>query len=80
MMDTFDDLFVDLQDVGCRIYTFVTTLRYVLEAAAGKTLCALALRRETARTPAGARRMRLIALRSPCFRAASNIQMLQLRL
>jgi uncharacterized protein YbbC (DUF1343 family) len=25
---------VDLQDVGCRVYTFVTTLRYVLEAAA----------------------------------------------
>src|SRR5512134_3164558 len=34
MMDTFDVLLVDLQDVGCRIYTFVTTLRYVLEAAA----------------------------------------------
>src|SRR5204863_7646804 len=33
-MDTFDVLLVDLQDVGCRIYTFVTTLRYVLEAAA----------------------------------------------
>src|SRR5208282_4606855 len=32
MMDTFDVLLVDLQDVGCRIYTFVTTLRYVLEA------------------------------------------------
>jgi uncharacterized protein YbbC (DUF1343 family) len=34
MMDGFDVLIVDLQDVGCRIYTFVTTLRYVLEAAA----------------------------------------------
>jgi len=34
MMDAFDVLVVDLQDVGCRIYTFVTTLRYVLEAAA----------------------------------------------
>jgi uncharacterized protein YbbC (DUF1343 family) len=34
MMDTFDVLLVDLQDVGTRIYTFVTTLRYVLEAAA----------------------------------------------
>ncbi|MGH8314782.1 MAG: exo-beta-N-acetylmuramidase NamZ family protein [Steroidobacterales bacterium] len=34
MMDSFDALIVDLQDVGCRIYTFVTTLRYVLEAAA----------------------------------------------
>ena len=36
MMDSFDVLLVDLQDVGCRIYTFVTTLRYVLEAAAKK--------------------------------------------
>jgi uncharacterized protein YbbC (DUF1343 family) len=36
MMDAFDVLLVDLQDVGCRIYTFVTTLRYVLEAAAMK--------------------------------------------
>src|SRR6202167_5552599 len=36
MMDSFDVLLVDLQDVGCRIYTFVTTLRYVLEAAAMK--------------------------------------------
>jgi len=34
MMDSFDVLLADLQDVGCRIYTFVTTLRYVLEAAA----------------------------------------------
>jgi uncharacterized protein YbbC (DUF1343 family) len=33
MMDTFDVMLVDLQDLGCRIYTFVTTLRYVLEAA-----------------------------------------------
>jgi uncharacterized protein YbbC (DUF1343 family) len=34
MMDAFDVLLVDLQDLGCRIYTFITTLRYVLEAAA----------------------------------------------
>jgi uncharacterized protein YbbC (DUF1343 family) len=34
MLDTFDILLVDLQDLGCRIYTFVTTLRYVLEEAA----------------------------------------------
>ena len=33
MMDTFDVILVDLQDLGCRIYTFVTTLRYILEAA-----------------------------------------------
>jgi uncharacterized protein YbbC (DUF1343 family) len=34
MMDRFDVLLVDLQAVGCVIYTFATTLRYVLEAAA----------------------------------------------
>jgi uncharacterized protein YbbC (DUF1343 family) len=34
MMAHFDVLLVDLQDLGCRIYTFITTLRYVLEAAA----------------------------------------------
>lgn len=34
MMDMFDVMLVDLQDVGCRIYTFVTTLLYVLQAAA----------------------------------------------
>ena len=43
MLDTFDVLLVDLQDLGCRIYTFVTTLRYVLEAAAahGKSVWVL---------------------------------------
>ena len=43
MMDSFDVLLVDLQDLGCRIYTFVTTLRYVLEAAAehGKSVWVL---------------------------------------
>jgi uncharacterized protein YbbC (DUF1343 family) len=34
MMDSFDVMLVDLQDLGCRIYTFITTLRYVLEEAA----------------------------------------------
>ena len=34
MMDSFDVLLVDLQDLGCRIYTFITTLRYVLEESA----------------------------------------------
>ena len=33
-METFDVMLVDLQDLGCRIYTFITTLLYVLEAAA----------------------------------------------
>ncbi|NNK32720.1 MAG: DUF1343 domain-containing protein [Xanthomonadales bacterium] len=43
MMDHFDVLLVDLQDLGCRIYTFITTLRYVLEAAAehGKSVLVL---------------------------------------
>ncbi len=43
MLDTFDVLLVDLQDLGCRIYTFITTLRYVLEAAAqtGKAIWVL---------------------------------------
>ena len=43
MLASFDVLLVDLQDLGCRIYTFVTTLRYVLEAAAahGKAVWAL---------------------------------------
>ncbi|RYZ76816.1 MAG: DUF1343 domain-containing protein [Proteobacteria bacterium] len=34
MMDTFDVLLVDIQDVGTRIYTFLTTLLYVMEEAA----------------------------------------------
>jgi len=43
MMASFDVLLVDLQDLGCRIYTFITTLRYVLEAAAahGKSVWVL---------------------------------------
>jgi uncharacterized protein YbbC (DUF1343 family) len=36
MMETFDVLVVDLQDLGCRVYTFATTLRYVLEEAAAR--------------------------------------------
>ena len=36
MMDTADIFLFDLQDLGCRIYTFVTTLLYLLEAAAGQ--------------------------------------------
>ncbi|MFO0350312.1 MAG: exo-beta-N-acetylmuramidase NamZ domain-containing protein [Alphaproteobacteria bacterium] len=34
MMETFDTVLIDLQDLGCRIYTFITTLRYMLEEAA----------------------------------------------
>src|SRR5262245_25464073 len=35
MMSAADAFLVDLQDLGCRIYTFVTTLLYLLEAASG---------------------------------------------
>ena len=35
MMSTADVYLFDLQDLGCRIYTFVTTLLYLLEAASG---------------------------------------------
>ena len=43
MMESFDVLLVDLQDLGCRVYTFLTTLRYVLEACArhGKSVWVL---------------------------------------
>jgi uncharacterized protein YbbC (DUF1343 family) len=34
MMDTFDVVLIDLLDVGTRIYTFLTTLLYVLEESA----------------------------------------------
>jgi uncharacterized protein YbbC (DUF1343 family) len=34
MMQSFDVVLVDLQDLGTRVYTFITTLRYMLEAAA----------------------------------------------
>ena len=43
MMDTFDVLIVDLQDIGTRIYTYITTLIYILEACAkqGKSVLIL---------------------------------------
>jgi uncharacterized protein YbbC (DUF1343 family) len=34
MMDSFDIVLFDLQDIGCRIYTFITTLLYVMEECA----------------------------------------------
>ncbi|MGI8704786.1 MAG: exo-beta-N-acetylmuramidase NamZ family protein [Sphingomicrobium sp.] len=42
-MGTFDTILVDLQDLGCRIYTFITTLLHMLEAAAehGKSVWVL---------------------------------------
>jgi len=43
MIDSADVFLFDLQDLGCRIYTFVTTLLYLLEAAseAGKAVWVL---------------------------------------
>ena len=43
MMASFDVVLIDLQDLGCRIYTFITTLLYMLEAAAehGKSVWVL---------------------------------------
>ncbi len=34
MLDSFDVVLIDLQDIGTRIYTFITTTAYMLEAAA----------------------------------------------
>jgi uncharacterized protein YbbC (DUF1343 family) len=36
MLDSADVFLFDLQDLGCRIYTFVTTLLYLLEEAAAQ--------------------------------------------
>lgn len=36
MMESFDILLFDVQDLGCRIYTYITTLLYLLEACADK--------------------------------------------
>ncbi len=43
MMSTFDTVLIDMQDLGCRIYTFITTLLYMLEEAAthGKSVWVL---------------------------------------
>jgi uncharacterized protein YbbC (DUF1343 family) len=42
-LGTFDTVLIDLQDLGCRIYTFITTLLYMLEAGAqhGKSVWVL---------------------------------------
>lgn len=43
MMQSFDVLIIDLQDIGTRIYTYVTTLFYLLDACSkdGKAVCVL---------------------------------------
>ncbi len=50
MMDSFDAILFDLQDLGCRIYTFVTTLLYVLEESAKRSKTVIVLDRPN---PAG---------------------------
>jgi uncharacterized protein YbbC (DUF1343 family) len=57
MLDGLDALVVDLQDVGTRVYTYVWTLTYCLEACAQKGIPVLVLDRpnplggEVARAP-----------------------------
>ena len=62
MMSTFEVLLVDLQDIGGRVYTFITTLRYVLEEAAryGKSVWVLDRPNPSGRPVEG------LALRSGC--------------
>jgi uncharacterized protein YbbC (DUF1343 family) len=38
MLEGIDHLFIDLQDVGTRIYTYIYTMTYVLEACANKNI------------------------------------------
>ena len=38
MLEQVDAIIFDLQDVGCRVYTFITTLLYVLQACAERRL------------------------------------------
>ena len=41
MRSAFDVLLIDLQDTGCRVYTYLTTVFYALEDCADKTLILL---------------------------------------
>lgn len=50
MLEHCDLLLIDLQDLGCRIYTYITTLRYLMEAAAKQDKAILVLDRPN---PAG---------------------------
>lgn len=45
MLEHCDLLLIDLQDLGCRIYTYITTLRYLMEAAAAKGKAVMVLDR-----------------------------------
>ncbi len=55
MIDSCDVFVFDLQDLGCRIYTFMTTLLYILEAAAehGKSVWVLDRPNPAGRPPEG---------------------------
>lgn len=44
-MQGLDALIVDLQDIGCRFYTYITTLGYVMEAAAESNVQVIVLDR-----------------------------------
>lgn len=50
MLEGLDTLVFDLQDVGCRVYTFITTLLYTLEAGASHGIRVVVLDRPN---PAG---------------------------
>ena len=45
MLDGIDLLVVDLQDVGCRVYTFAWTVSHCLEACADQNIPVLVLDR-----------------------------------
>ena len=55
MLSSFDVLLVDLQDLGCRIWSFITALRYVLEAAAKHSKAVWVLDRPNPARPPGRR-------------------------
>lgn len=45
MLEGIDHLFVDLQDVGCRMYTYIYTLTYILEKCGDKDIQIIVLDR-----------------------------------
>ncbi|MCD6544234.1 MAG: DUF1343 domain-containing protein [Flavobacteriaceae bacterium] len=45
MLEGIDHLFVDMQDVGCRIYTYIYTLTLILEKCIGKDIQVIVLDR-----------------------------------
>ena len=45
MLENIDHFFIDLQDVGCRVYTYIYTLTLLLEKCAGKDIQIIVLDR-----------------------------------